>query len=60
MVMSNFLILGFAYMIIMTLSSLYLAPPKGYNEETDFVGEDIAPKDVYSTWQFKALWLIFS
>jgi OFA family oxalate/formate antiporter-like MFS transporter len=56
---SNFLILGFAYMIIMTLSSLYLAPPKGYNEETDFVGEDIAPKDVYGTWQFKALWLIF-
>ena len=56
---SNFLILGFAYMIIMALASLYLAPPKGYNEETDSIGDDIAPKEVYGTWQFKALWLIF-
>lgn len=56
---NNFLILGVAYMIIMALGSLYLAPPADYNAETDYIGEDISPKEVYSTWQFKALWIIF-
>lgn len=55
---ANFLILGFAYAFIMTISSLYLAPPKkSKNEEITDIS--IEPKEVYATWQFKALWIIF-
>lgn len=53
---SNFLILGFGYAFIMIVSSLYLAPPNNYTEETHVI--DITPSRVYKTWQFKALWII--
>ena len=56
---TNFLILGFSYAIIMSISSLYLAPPENYSEEDEDSEEDLEPKDVYKTWQFKALWIIF-
>ena len=57
---TNFLILGFAYMIVMLFSSLYLAPPEDCKAETK--EESIVclkPKEVYHTWQFKVLFLIF-
>jgi OFA family oxalate/formate antiporter-like MFS transporter len=56
---ANFLILGFGYAIIMTISSLYLAPPKNYKVSRQEERESIEPEDVYKTWQFKALWIIF-
>lgn len=54
---ANFLILGFGYAFIMIISSLYLAPPKDYVEDKLDVG--LEPKEVYKTWQFTALWIIF-
>ena len=55
---SNFLILAFSYAVIMVISSLYLSPPENYKEEKTSA-DSITPKEVYRTWQFKALWIIF-
>ena len=50
----NFVIMAVFYSIIMTISSLYLDSPE-YKES----GDSLPPTEVYSTWQFKALWHIF-
>ena len=51
---TNFVIMAIFYSIIMTVSSLYLDSPE-YKES----GDSLPPTEVYSTWQFKALWHIF-
>ena len=51
---TNFVIMAVFYSVIMTISSLYLDSPK-YEERED----SLPPTEVYSTWQFKALWHIF-
>ena len=70
---ANFIILGFVYMVIMTASSLYLAPPKpGELPETDKAlkeaGEKNAPdyampqfsvKSAMKKWQLYTIWLLF-
>ena len=56
---ANFLILGFSYAVIMTISSLYLSPPKKRRVSMRDYRPSIEPEDVYPTWQFKSLWIIF-
>lgn len=51
---TNFVIMAVFYSVIMTISSLYLDSPE-YKEN----GDSLPPTEVYSTWQFKALWHIF-
>lgn len=51
---TNFVIMAVFYSIIMIISSLYLDSPE-YKES----GDSLPPTEVYSTWQFKALWHIF-
>ena len=51
---TNFVIMAIFYSIIMIISSLYLDSPE-YKES----GDSLPPTEVYSTWQFKALWHIF-
>lgn len=56
---TNYLILGYVYMVIMLFSSLYLAPPKDYEEKENNIEVCLKPKAVYHTWQFKMLCLMF-
>lgn len=51
---TNFIIMAVFYSIVMIISSLYLDSPE-YKEN----GDSLPPTEVYSTWQFKALWHIF-
>lgn len=66
---TNFLVLGVVYMIIMAASALYLAPPEvkvasmGPRTSRAFVAADALPqftaREALKTWQFYALWWIF-
>ena len=56
----NFIILGIVYGIVLIPSCLYLAPPSNAVVEKILHNDpDIKPKDVYKTWQFKALCFTF-
>ena len=55
---SNFLLMGFSYMFIMVLSSLYFSPPKDLKKEEE-KETAMKPKQVYKTWQFKMLFFLF-
>lgn len=60
----NFIILGFIYAVIMTASSLYLAPPPKHVkiEAADKKGrviENWSVAEVMHSWKFYALWFIF-
>lgn len=67
---SNFLILGCVYILIMACSSLYLAPPPSIPEDSQpknaktniksiLNTKQYTSKEALSTWQFYALWWIF-
>lgn len=56
---TNYLILGYVYMIIMIFSSLYLAPPEDCESKHTEEALCLTPKAVYHTWQFKMLCLMF-
>lgn len=63
----NFIILGCVYMVIMAASALYLEPPKasnggpsGINVKSILPDTQFTAKEARKTWQFYALWWIFS
>lgn len=63
----NFIILGCVYMVIMAASALYLEPPKasnggpsGINVKSILPDTQFTTKEARKTWQFYALWWIFS
>lgn len=57
----NFIILGIIFSIITFLSSSYLAPPN-VEVKQEKISNEVAllPKEVYKTWQFKALFTTFN
>ncbi|WP_196593176.1 L-lactate MFS transporter [Pectinatus sottacetonis] len=59
----NFLILGCAYMVVMTASALYLKPPVSISVSDDKnitrMNRGMTAHDAFKTWQFAALWWIF-
>ena len=57
---NNFIILSGIYAIIMSFSAVYLYPPKDYEiQETNNNDKSYTPSEVYSTKQFKFLWIAF-
>ena len=65
---ANFIILGIVYMVIMTASSLYLAPPEedsaaAAEKKSSVEYADAQPqftvRDSMKTWQFYAIWWLF-
>lgn len=51
----NFIILGSVYAVAMTAGSLYLKAPDDH-KEAENTHQNLDPKEIYKTWQFKALW----
>ncbi len=59
---TNFLILGCVYMVVMTMSALYLKPPVNSNKTSAAIIRNNRGMNVHEavkTWQFGALWWIF-
>ena len=56
---SNFLILGFAYLIVMIIASLYLDYPENINEQKQQDVKSLSVEEITRTWQFKALFISF-
>ena len=62
---TNFVILGTVYSIIMTISALYLAPPEQAENKTPEhvrsagLYRQFSAKEAMHTWQFYALWWVF-
>ena len=58
---NNFLIMGSAYFVIMTLSALYLKPPTYAKDApaAKVLKRGYTANAAMKTWQFSALWLIF-
>ena len=58
---NNFLILGTVYIIIMSMSALYLKPPVAKKNDNMIEGncQGVAANEAVKTWQFSALWWIF-
>lgn len=57
---TNFLVLGGVYAIVMTASSLYLAPPKDFGTtDESYLKASFQPSEAYATKQFKLLWVVF-
>ena len=65
---ANFMILGAVYLVVMTASSLYLAPPQEH--EGPLPGEELQRRSVHAspqislgeamkTWQFYTIWGLF-
>lgn len=58
----NFIFLGCVYMLIMTISSMYLRPPVTNKMATE-IGkgnrQSLSAGEAFHTWQFGALWWIF-
>lgn len=60
---SNFLILGILYGIIIVISSLYFPPKSSSVDDKTKSNDDnlvLNPSDVYKTWQFKTLFISFT
>lgn len=59
---TNFLILGCVYMVVMTMSALYLKPPVNINKTSAAIirnNRGMNAHEAIKTWQFGALWWIF-
>jgi len=64
---TNFLILGFVYMLVMASAAFYLAPPPETGSETAVKSKTIqanlyrqfTANEAMHTWQFYALWWVF-
>ena len=58
---NNFLILGAVYIVIMSMSALYLKPPvtSSVAEAAEHTHQGATANEAVKTWQFSALWWIF-